>query len=141
MFNSLLMAAGTLPEVPETRNWLEKMTDKLKLEGWLGSIGLTVAEALKMTYFFAGGFAIGFIFKKYFKFILGCLLVFTGITLILQAQNIITIDWVALKSFMGMNTQVTDVNSVGNDIVTWLKANIAVSISAALGFIFGYKLG
>ena len=81
-----------------------------------------------------------FLFKKYLKFIFMCLIVTIAVVKGLEYYKILDIDWEALNTFLGLEPTAT-LSSVGTMMVEWIKAHVVITISSALGFLIGYKLG
>jgi hypothetical protein len=62
------------------------------------------------------------------------------VLVIMDYAKFITIDWVAIKAFLGM-TEPTDFNLLINNAFAWIKEHLIIFIAAVVGFIVGYKLG
>lgn len=120
---------------------ISNLLEKLNLTALLEKIGLSAVDGSRIIYFFLASFAIGFLFKKYFKFLLGCIIVMGAVYFVLNSHNILHVDMVALRSFVGYDAAKMDPNSVLNMSVEWIKANVYVFGASLAGFIFGYKLG
>jgi len=120
--------------------WLQGLWDSIDIKGWAESVGGTSAEAIHAAVYFGGGFAIGFLFKKYFKLLFFFLLGFILITLLLEYNNIITIDYARFNVWLGFEPT-ADIGSILNATFDWIKENLLVFISSVVGFLIGYKLG
>ena len=117
------------------------VAEKLGLEKWLNYVGLTVADALSILYFLLIGFVFGFVFKKYFKFVIGCAFVITILVILLDSRHLITIDWVGIKNLIGLDPAKSDLNNLWKMGSDWAYANLYPLIGGLVGFVFGYKLG
>lgn len=91
--------------------------------------------------YFGASFALGFLFKKYFKFLLGCALIALGVLIILQHNNVINFDWNNFYQLIRYNPAELKFDSLFESTVNWVKANLLIFISGLTGFIIGYKLG
>jgi len=121
-------------------DWMKNLWDKIDVKGWAQSIGGGSAEAVEAAIYFGSGFAIGFLFKKYFRFLITCLLVSIILIKILEYNMILEIDWEGLNVFLGFDST-ADFNTILNDSFAWIKANLIVFVSSVVGFLVGYKLG
>ncbi|MFH1644638.1 MAG: FUN14 domain-containing protein [bacterium] len=90
--------------------------------------------------YFGSGFAIGFLFKKYFKFVLLTLVASIILIKILEYNMVLEIDWEGMNVLMGFDSA-ADFNAIVNDIFSWIKNNFIIFISSVVGFLVGYKLG
>lgn len=107
------------------------------IKKWAESIGGSAAEAVIATVYFALSFAIGFLCKRYFRYILICC-IFTIFTIKgLEYITVISIDWRVVRYIMNMVTG-------GNFFATlfvWIKSHLLLFIATTVGFLVGYKLG
>ena len=131
----------TVGVVDDVSGWIKSLWAKVDVEAWFNKIGITSPEVIRVSTFFIVAFAIGFLFKKYFKFAFGCLIVITILFFVLESRNILTVDWVAFKEFLGVDPTQAEVGNIFTSLFTWIKGNLLVFSSAALGFLLGYKLG
>jgi uncharacterized membrane protein (Fun14 family) len=60
--------------------------------------------------------------------------------LILEYNKILTIDWLALNTFLGFDPA-SDFGVVLNSMFDWIKNNLVKFIASTVGFLVGYKLG
>lgn len=111
------------------------------IDGFLKRIGLSANEAANSILLFGLSFAIGFLFKKYFKFVLGCCFAVGVVGFVLHSNNIIIIDWPAFKSFVGFDPRNADMNFIFVFLVQLVKAHVVATLSMLVGFVLGYKLG
>lgn len=131
------MKGAELTNVNGVKEAAESWWDKLDLEKWFGE---SSADAVQVAICFVSFFAIGFLFKKYLKFIFLCLLVSALVIKGLEYYKILDIDWEAFNTFLGLEPTAT-ISSVGNMIVEWVKTHVVITISSIVGFLIGYKLG
>jgi uncharacterized membrane protein (Fun14 family) len=127
--------------VDDVLNWIKAVWDNINVTNWFNKIGITSPEAIRVITFFIVAFVIGFLFKKYFKFALGCVVVISVLFFVLQSKNILTVDWVAFKEFFGVDPTQAEVGNFYNMSYLWIKTNLVAFVSACIGFLLGYKLG
>jgi uncharacterized membrane protein (Fun14 family) len=116
------------------------------VKGWWQSLNIdewfdaSSADAIQVAICFVSFFAVGFLFKKYLKFLFMCLLMTFLIIKGLEYYKVLDIDWEAMNRLLGFQPQAT-IGTIANSIVEWVKLHLVVSISSGLGFLIGYKLG
>ena len=120
--------------------WVKGIWNQINIKEWAESIGGTSSEAVQAAIYFGGGFAVGFLFKKYFKFLFACLFLSILLVLVLEYNKVLDIDWQALNVLVGFEPT-ADVGVILNSTFDWIKANMIVFVSSAVGFLIGYKLG
>lgn len=132
--------------VEKEAGFLQGIVEKTKeffaqfdIEGWYDYMRSSPLGIAIMS--FVGGFAVGFLFKKYFKLLFFCLLVTGGILLFLHYNKIITLDWQAFQNIIGVDAETMKVETVFQASWQWIKQNALVAFFAFVGFLFGYKLG
>jgi hypothetical protein len=118
----------------------KKFWHDLDIKKWSEQIGGSSAEAIEAAVYFCLSFAVGFLFKKYFKFIFICLIVSLFIIKGMEYSNFLVVNWDAIKTFFGM-TGPTDFNAVVDHFFDWIKNHLLLFIAATVGFLVGYKLG
>ena len=121
-------------------DWIKELWNKVNIKEWAESVGGSSAEAVQAAIYFGVGFAVGFLFKKYFKFLFATLFIAVVFILLLEYNKVLDIDWQALNVLVGFEPT-ADVGVVLNSTFDWIKANLIVFVSSAVGFLIGYKLG
>jgi uncharacterized membrane protein (Fun14 family) len=137
---SLLLMGSSVSSV------VDKVKDKWEhfdLQQWATDIGGSSAEAVQAAVYFGLSLAIGFLFKKYFKFVFACLIVSALMIKVLEMNHLLEIDWTAIKTMIGMNGGAPsgDFNATLNHFFDWIKNHLLLFISTSVGFLVGYKLG
>ena len=112
----------------------------LDLKKWAEDVGGSSAEAIQAAIYFGLSLAIGYLFKKYFKLVFVCLLVSAFLIKALEFAQLLTINWDAIKSVLGI-TSSSDFNTSLNAWFGWIRGNLLLFISSVVGFLVGYKLG
>jgi uncharacterized membrane protein (Fun14 family) len=122
----------------------QEMIDSIKA-WWQGlnferSFGESSADAVTVAASFVSFFAVGFLFKKYLKFIFFCLLISFLIIKGLEYYRILDVDWQAFNTLIGLEPATT-IGSLATNAFEWVKAHIIITVASTLGFLLGYKLG
>lgn len=102
--------------------------------------GESSSEAVHVAICFVSFFAVGFLFKRWLKFIFVSLLLTIAIIKGLEYQKILDIDWEALNVFLGLEPAAT-IGTIATNLFEWVKAHVVITIAATLGFLIGCKLG
>lgn len=103
-------------------------------------IGGTSAEAIHAALYFGLFFAIGFLSKKYFKFVIILLIGSALFIKCMEYNSLLTINWAAIKTWTGI-TKISDINMLINAAFGWVKQHVLLTIASTVGFLVGYKLG
>ena len=114
--------------------------NNLDLKALSEKIGGSSSEAVQAALYFGIAFAAGFFFKKYFKFLFGCLIVALIFVKVLEYNNLLHMDWSGVKNFAGM-TEGATINSMISHQLEWIKAHVLLFVSGVVGFLIGYRLG
>jgi len=117
------------------------------IKDWWKSLGIEQKilgdasyDAVQVSVFFVTFFAIGFLFKKYLRFIFMSLLITFLVIKGLEYYNLVHVDWGSLKSMAGFEPTAT-LQMMYNKITIWIRTNMVVFLSSFVGFVVGYKLG
>ncbi|MCK4265044.1 hypothetical protein KAW80_01655 [Candidatus Babeliales bacterium] len=132
---------ATKKMVEEPTNFITRVIERFNMEEWLRYIGITTAEAVSIFYYFAAAFFVGFVFKKYFKFVIGCAFVVGVLAVFLESHNALVINWPILKELVGVDPSAADFNNVWVGLSSWISDNLYLFLGGTVGFILGYKLG
>jgi uncharacterized membrane protein (Fun14 family) len=120
--------------------YLKNFWHNFDIKKWSESIGGSSAEAVQTAIYFVLSFALGFLFKKYFKLIFVCFIVTLFSIKAMEVAKLIIIDWQAIKTLFGITSE-ADFNAILNTFFIWIKHNLLLFISCVIGFLVGYKLG
>ena len=123
----------------------QEIIDSIK--GWWKSLGIEQKilgdasyDAVQVSIFFVTFFAIGFLFKKYLRFIFMSLLITFLVIKGLEYYKLINVDWGSLKAMMGFDPAAT-LEMMYTKTSIWIRTNMVVFLSSFVGFVVGYKLG
>ncbi len=103
---------------------------------------LTKSRMLEMGLYLLVGFIVGFLLKKYSRFVFAAALI--GILLVVLHQlNILTlsINWAQVRETLGIapSSAAPDATLL-NVYWEWVKANVALVLSFSVGFLVGLRL-
>ncbi|MDR3551027.1 MAG: FUN14 domain-containing protein [Candidatus Babeliales bacterium] len=93
--------------------------------------------------FFCIGFLVGYLLKKYGQY-LAVFLVFIALLVLLQQLDVIhvTINWYTIQNALGIkNVQITQGSTLLTIYWEWVKSNVVIAISFAVGFLGGLRVG
>jgi len=110
------------------------------IKKWSTQIGGSAGEAVEAVIYFGLFFAVGFLFKKYFKMLFVCCIIAILMIKGMEYAKFLTIDWTAIQTYFGF-TSGFDFNILMNQALEWIKAHLLVFIASTVGFLIGYKLG
>ena len=102
--------------------------------------GPSSSDAVQVATCFVSFFAIGFLFRKYLKFIFVSLIMSLLIIKGLEYYKVLDIDWEVLNTLLGFEPQMT-IKDLADKTVEWVKDHMVLTVSSVLGFLLGYKLG
>ena len=120
--------------IESIKNWWKGLGIKQKI------LGDASYDAVQVSIFFVTFFAIGFLFKKYLRFIFMSLLITFLVIKGLEYYELAKMDWGSIKAMMGFDPAAT-LEMMYSKTTTWIRANMVVFLSSFVGFIVGYKLG
>jgi len=122
-------------------------------EGWLGLLkekfyallekfDLSQESTTNIALYGGIGFLTGFVCKKASSYVFVVLLVLLGIA-ILHQYNILCIgvNWNEMSAILGIHPSEMTGDGLVNLVWGAIRANAAISVSYAIGFIVGFKLG
>ena len=110
------------------------------LEKWTNDMGGSSATWLRAGVWLSTGFAVGYLFRKYFTFLVCAVISAIIMVKWLEYQQILTIEWTSLKTIIGVDAA-ADINQNIMAVFGWIKANMVMFIAVVGGFLLGYRLG
>lgn len=113
---------------------------KFALSKNLADLKLSISTFHSYLTFLGIGVIVGFISKRYFKFLFACALISLLIIKGLEYQFILKIDWKSITESVGLDTNLT-IEEWISSIYALLIKNIYLSVTAAVGFLIGYRAG
>lgn len=117
---------------------VSRVTQKIDIEGFAQRVGGSSASLVQGTIYFAIGFVVGALSKRYFKFFF---MLFLSLFLILkwfEHAEVIVIHWDALSALIGVESG-HDLNYYVKLFFDTLKQNVVTTLLLTGGFLFGNK--
>ncbi len=98
---------------------------------------------LELGVFLGIGFVVGFLLKKYFKYILLLVLFIVSLVILEQFDIIqVSVHWAKVQELFNLQQGGAPFNAQAlNSYIDWVKANFVAVLSASVGFLIGLKLG
>ena len=132
-----LMAEKAVPQ-----GLIDSVKGKVDWTGLKSKLDFTQAQMVEMATYFGIGFFSGFLFKKYAKYLIVSIIVLVAALNYFNASEFLTINWNNVYSFLSIDTSIGDFGGhLYNIVSSWVKNNVAVSVSLSIGFLVGYKVG
>lgn len=126
---------------PVEKGWIETIKDKFNFDNLTQKFDLSKDKILTLLAYLGVGFLVGFLIKKYFRYVFVLALIITGVYLLQRTGAItITVDWIRMNEVFGIKAMPQVDGSMFAVYWEWIKANLAVSVSFVLGFIIGWKV-
>jgi uncharacterized membrane protein (Fun14 family) len=121
--------------------WFDKLKASLNIDGIVEKIRESKGKIFEIAIYLGVGFLIGFLCKKYAQFVI-VLIVFIIALVVLQQLEVIqiTFDWMRLQDLLGIQSTITGSDSI-SFYFEWVKVNIWLVLSFAIGFFFGLRVG
>jgi uncharacterized membrane protein (Fun14 family) len=114
-------------------------TFKVKIQDLLAQFKFSWKTITELAVGFGAGFLLGFLVKRYARQVIVLLVLFSVVLIGLEYFNFISIDWTAIKNFIGLPTQTLE--SIAQEYFTWAKEHILTVVTGLIGFLIGYKVG
>jgi len=123
-----------------TGSWLELLKEKFYI--LMEKLNFSQESTTNIALYGGIGFLTGFVCKKASSYVFVALLVLLGIA-ILNQYNIlcISVNWHEMSAILGIHPSEMTGDGLANIIWGAIRANTAISVSYAIGFIVGFKLG
>lgn len=113
---------------------------RIDLKKWSQDLGGSSAEAVHAAFYFLISFGTGFLLKKYCRHVISGLIIAIILIKFLEFNKVLVFDIAAFKTMTGVGSA-ADLNTVANNFVVWVKANIFLFGASIIGLLLGYKLG
>ena len=119
--------------------WLKEIWHKINIKEWSENVGGSSAQAVQAAIYFGIFFALGFLLKKYLKFILISFIFSLVWLVILQYNNVIAFNRQAFNVMLGFDPS-ADAGLIMNSTLGWIKSNVIIVLASVIGFLIGCKL-
>lgn len=126
-----------------TVGFMEKIKGYLSPDYWVQKFNLDKEKVINMLLYFGAGFLLGFLLKKYNRYVFAFALFSLAIAALMYLDVIsFAINWPKIHSMLGL--QVTTMPSdatLMSLFFEWAKLNAAMVFSFILGLLVGLKVG
>lgn len=121
--------------------WFDKLKASLNIDGIIEKLRESKGKIFEIAIYLGIGFLIGFLCKKYAQFVIVLIVFIIALVVLQQLQVIhIAVDWERLQDMVGIQPTM-----IGSDSISfyfeWVKVNIWLVLSFAIGFFFGLRVG
>lgn len=113
---------------------------KIWIQDWFNKLDISTSKMLELLAYFGVGFFVGFLLKKYFKYIFIAILILALSLFVLQNINVVSIDWMKIRQITGVSPEDT-IGSLFQVYLEWVKQNILIISTGFVGLLIGYKIG
>lgn len=118
---------------------LDSAKEYLNPQGIMDKLHLSRQKIFELGIYFGIGFLLGFLIKKYAKFLFAVAATVVAIVALQQFDVVtVVINWDRVQELFGIQYPNLD-----TDIFTmyweWIKVNMGLVLSLSIGFILGYK--
>lgn len=121
---------------------LDTVKEKLNMDNIMGKIKSSKDQLFEIGLYAGAGFLSGFLLKKYSSYVAVLVLLLVGLGVLQQMQVVnVVIDWNKAHEMFGINAVPASADSIIHTIWSWVKANMAISISYLVGLFIGLKVG
>lgn len=121
---------------------LDTVKEKLNMDNIMGKIKSSKDQLFEIGLYAGAGFLSGFLLKKYSSYVAVLVLLFVGLGVLQQMQVVnVVIDWNKAHEMFGINAVPASADSIIHTVWSWVKANMAISISYLVGLFIGLKVG
>lgn len=122
---------------------LDTVKEKLNMDNIMERIKSSKDQLFEIGLYAGAGFLSGFLLKKYSSYVAVLVLLLVGLGVLQQMQVVnVVIDWNKAHEVFGINAvESVSADSVIHTVWSWVKANMAISISYLVGLFIGLKVG
>lgn len=115
-------------------------TIKTKIQTLAAQFDFSWKSISDMAFGFGAGFLLGFLIKRFARQFIFLIILFIALLIGLDYLNLISVDWVALKNFIGLTSNGT-LEGIVQSYFQWGKEHIVIVFVGIIGFLIGYKVG
>ncbi len=121
---------------------LETLKENLNPSHLMKKFNITSATLLQMAIYFGVGIMIGYMLKKYGKFVIVLILFILGLLLVQQIGLVdITVHTDKVQELFGLQPTAYDDKHLLVGYWEWVKAHVALVLSLSIGFLVGLRIG
>ena len=140
MINNIASPLSDMVGQSQNQSMFDKIKSFLNPKQWMETISHSRDTLIEMGMYLGIGFVVGFLLKKYSKYLLVVLLCVAGLV-VLQQFEVVTVvfNTAKLQELFGIKstTMDADIFSVYWD---WIKLNFSIVLSFSIGFLLGLKV-
>jgi uncharacterized membrane protein (Fun14 family) len=120
----------------------ETLKETLRPSTLMKKFNITTSTLWQMAIYFGGGIILGYVLKKYGKYVILCIAFCLGL-LLLQQIGIISLTFHPQKfqELFGLEAIDFDEKNVLLCYWEWVKSNVALVLSLSIGFLVGLRIG
>jgi hypothetical protein len=132
----------TAPASQATVGFMEKAKGWLNPDYWMQKFNLDKDKLINLALYFGAGFFIGFLLKKYSRYVFAFALFSLAIVGLMYIDVVsFAINWTKIYGMLGLKATALPADATFWAIMwEWVKLNAAMVISFAFGFLFGTKV-
>lgn len=122
---------------------LERLKHALSPDALVQRFNLTKSKLIEIGIYLIVGFIVGYLLKKYSKFVFAVALSVLVLIILHQLDLIsITTNWTKIQDLLGMHPIEPAEDGVLLTIFwEWIKSNVGLVLSFLVGFLMGIRLG
>lgn len=122
---------------------LDTVKEKLNMDNIVAKIKSSKDQLFEIGLYAGAGFLSGFLLKKYSSYVAVLVLLLVGLGILQQMQVVnVVIDWNKAHEVFGINAaEPVSADSIIHTVWSWVRANMAISISYLVGLFIGLKVG
>jgi len=122
---------------PTKMGWIDTLKLKFNMESFVKNKD----KMITLLFYLGAGFLAGFLVKRFFKYVLILAALVAGVCLLEYCGIIhVMVDWDKANEILGVKAIPKVDGSLLSFYWQWIQVNWAVSISAGIGFIIGWKV-
>ena len=103
-------------------------------------VDLSQTQLVQVATYFGIGFFSGFLFKKYSRYFIISSILVVLLLKYFEHIGVITFHWEKAQTLLAVH-DTNFLEQLFNICVNFVKTNVMVSVSLAIGFLIGYKVG
>lgn len=122
--------------------FMESLKNAMQPEVIANKLGMDKNMLVDISLYGAIGFIIGFLLKKYSEYFISMALLIIGIVVLQHFDYVsFSINVPKIHQLLGLSSTTVGADGYGMLLLESIKANVAGSVSFAVGFLIGLKVG
>ena len=138
----ILLLSEEAPSATQS-GMLDTVKEKLNVNNIMERIKSSKDQLFEIGLYAGAGFLSGFLLKKYSSYVAVLVLLLVGLGVLQQMQVInVMINWDKAYDLFGIRAvQTVSADSIIHTLWSWVRANMAISVSYLVGLFIGLKVG